>query len=300
MAGENQKVQGDVRTIFQLDARFHYDNLAEVRRVHDKIVEKGLLQSQLGKNYVRRLEKLLNGTRADTCILCGSALDNSGMVCNGCVLKYKEGKFTADSLASAAAAVSKSGDRKSLMIGAGVLAAAVLLIAVIGLGRIFMFLTIAAACMLAYRAVKKQDKKLPVIAVAVFGVLAIVFSSSGGKDVINAIGMTEAQLEDEFGTPTRDGNYLFFKDEAVYAVMIDGTGKFIGIRNSNKYNILGISVGDKKSRAEKVLEKNNFSREIDSANNNYLIGYKNSQYNLSITYEDEKVSDILVGRAGGR
>ncbi len=308
MAQENQTIQGDVKTILQLDAKFHYDNLAEVRAVHDKIVQKGMLRSPMGKRYVKRLEQLLGGTKPNTCTLCGGALNRTGMICSGCISKYANAGGTGvgtqqNTGASAASAIPISKNKKSLIIGISVLVVAFLLIASIGLGTIFMFLTIAAACVLAYKAAKKQDKKMSVIAVAVFGVLAIVFSGSGGKDVIGAIGMTEAQLKNEFGMPTRhEGTFYYYEDNTVDASVVGGTCNTIGLYGE-KYNILGISVGDKRSKAESVLEKNGFSKRDDysefiTSGSNII--YKNSQYTIDIVYDGaDRVRSISAGRAGG-
>ncbi|MBD5445293.1 MAG: PrsW family intramembrane metalloprotease [Lachnospiraceae bacterium] len=54
------------------------------------VIEKQLFKTVLGQKYLVRLEQIIDGTENSySCVLCGKDLDNSTLVCSGCLEKYK-------------------------------------------------------------------------------------------------------------------------------------------------------------------------------------------------------------------
>lgn len=91
MANNNLKfIKKDITYILQLNNQIQYHNKKEVKRAHDMVIEKQLFKTVLGQKYLVRLEQIIDGTENSySCVLCGKDLDNSTLVCSGCLEKYK-------------------------------------------------------------------------------------------------------------------------------------------------------------------------------------------------------------------
>lgn len=91
MANNNLEfIKKDITYILQLNNQIQYHNKKDVKRAHDMVIDKQLFKTVLGQKYLVRLEQIIDGTENSySCVLCGKDLDNSTLVCSGCLEKYK-------------------------------------------------------------------------------------------------------------------------------------------------------------------------------------------------------------------
>lgn len=90
MANNIEFLKKDITYILQLNKQIQYHNKNDVERAHNLVLEKKLFKTALGQKYVTRLEQIIDETEFSyACVLCGKDLDNSTLVCNRCMGKYK-------------------------------------------------------------------------------------------------------------------------------------------------------------------------------------------------------------------
>ena len=85
-------IKKDLITILQINARLHYDNQEEVKRIRNLVLQKDMLKTSWGNRYIKRLEQVIDGTTSDKCFLCNCSLDNETIICNNCLNKFTKAK----------------------------------------------------------------------------------------------------------------------------------------------------------------------------------------------------------------
>lgn len=89
MAMDRELLKKELSYILQLNAKTRYESQKNVQTMHDMVVQKNLFQTTLGQKYVSRLAARASGHDASTqCVLCKNTLDNPGLVCGHCLIKY--------------------------------------------------------------------------------------------------------------------------------------------------------------------------------------------------------------------
>ena len=91
MSDNNRELmKKDLAYILQLNKKINYDNITEVKKARNMVLQKNLFKTPLGQKYIRRLEQISSGITSDKCVLCGNDLDNSSLICTQCLSKYKD------------------------------------------------------------------------------------------------------------------------------------------------------------------------------------------------------------------
>ena len=91
MSDNNRElVKKDLEYILHFNKKMHYDNLEEVKKNYDMIIQRNLFKTALGKKYTKRLEQIIhNADDSHQCVLCKNNIDNLSLVCTQCLKKYK-------------------------------------------------------------------------------------------------------------------------------------------------------------------------------------------------------------------
>lgn len=90
MSDNNRELlRKDLTNVLRLNEKIDYDNLEEVQKVYNMVIQKNLFKTALGQKYIKRLEQIINKTdQFDQCLLCKNDQDNLSLVCTQCLKKY--------------------------------------------------------------------------------------------------------------------------------------------------------------------------------------------------------------------
>ncbi len=254
MAEDRALLKKDLELVLKLDARLHYDNLAEVKYVHQMVTAKKMFVSSLGQRYQKKLEAVLNGNGAAKCMFCEKDCGKETVICPTCmarlqppvkeqmqeavkepeeVVKSAMPKETvpAREQSQREKPVEKSSkeERKSekSWIWKVILAVVAIVIAFVeGLDMAFSLLMLVSLGVLIYNAVKGKPKKNAAVACVVFFVLTGVCGMlkgeneepAGNNDIVVG-GNTSNRVEKEQDDVTRDiERFLLEYDEAMVQI----------------------------------------------------------------------------------
>lgn len=81
---ENKALQNrHILQIAKLNGKIHFDDISEVKKVRDMILQRDMNQSAIGRKFIARLESMLGGQMEGKCLFCGSDVRDK-VICGVC------------------------------------------------------------------------------------------------------------------------------------------------------------------------------------------------------------------------
>lgn len=89
MAEDKMLVKKDLALILKINQKLSYDNISAVQKVHDTLLQKQLFHSSLGKRYINKLERVIQGEDTDKCLFCGKINISKTAICEECLSRFQ-------------------------------------------------------------------------------------------------------------------------------------------------------------------------------------------------------------------
>lgn len=259
MAEDKSLLKKDLMLILKLNSKLHYDDITEVKKVHNVIKQKNMFETSVGQRYIRRLEQIIQGESTDKCLFCGKNGASNSVMCLDCLAKLQPSRAAKTSEAAeitpetktsetaettdvtntsamskkenVAQEPKKTDNRKNIIIGSVIVVMVLAVLVAIGLDKIFGALMFISFGVLVYKCIKKKPKKGAVIAFVAFLMLFAVFSEDTGS--VSSYGEFEEFVRDNENI----GETITFRAEVV-SVFADKY--LIQVREKNTTNLIQI------------------------------------------------------------
>ena len=89
MAEDKTLLKKDLGLIIRLNSKLHYNNIEEVKKIYQTLVEKNMFVSSLGQRYLKKLELIIQGKNNNTCLFCGKQCTAQSVICSECLAKMQ-------------------------------------------------------------------------------------------------------------------------------------------------------------------------------------------------------------------
>lgn len=199
----------------------------------------------------------------------------------------------------------KSKTKKMIIIGS-ILIILCIIVASIGLGNIFAFLTFIAICLLIYKIVKKQNKRNTIIALVILCVLTgIFYKDTSSNDLVSLMGVDAENIYDIYGeddfTQSAKGDIFNSGANGDPSIILSGNPLkvyYICLESgsNSSLNVCGIHLGDSEEDVINAMEEIN-AEDYNSVNGmlqSYYYEYNSNDLLLMYTINDGIVEMISV------
>lgn len=274
MPDNKELIKKDLVFILRLNAAIHYDNPAEVKRVYDMVLQKKLFKTALGQKYVKRLEQMISKTAVShDCVLCRDDLDNSSLICSRCLAKYKIAPAKKESNdrpiqkgIDVKQKISEISQKTVQALQIDKLDQSILKGADVRQTIFEISKKTTAALQVGKKATKKKfTGKIVIVLAVIFLLFAGVMGgqvSTSNKDLLDMMGMTEKQVERQYGKPDRverseiagfSINKGYYNDGFGYQTDLEGHVQIVFL-TSGARELAGVSIGDGMKEAVAGIE----------------------------------------------
>jgi len=168
----------------------------------------------------------------------------------------------------------KQGSKKTIAIA---IAVVVLVFIILGAQTVFALLTLVAAAILIYKAVKKKPLKNAAIVCVVCLLLTGICGQFSSSDYVEILSMTKEEVDRKYGEPTKHSSGLGqVYPEGFYVVYVSGDNGgdagMISLYNASG-ELLGLKLGESSSEIEKKMENYGYKYSGIKQNNGEIIHY---------------------------
>lgn len=329
MADDKVLLKKDLALIIKLNSKLHYDNIDEVQKIYQTLVEKNMFVSSLGQRYLKKLEVIIQGANNNTCLLCGKSSTTKSVICSECLTKlqpttenitkaeqiqsiqntakekiapYKEKAETVEGIK-----VEKKDKKIDIKKTIAIIGVAVLLIS-IGLDMVFTILMLVSLGILIYNTVKKKPKRNAAIAFIVFfiltGVVGMLETDSNTDDVLSYLGMPQSEVLEEYSADNFYSEYNLLTNEGKaedgkpYITMTANGNVCTVILESgmnSSLNVAGVYIGDSVDDMNNSMKKVNgvYDTEYSISGTLETYTFKYDNYNVQVIF---KIQNGMITR----
>ena len=292
MDNEKALMKKDLALILKIDSKMNYNDIENVKKIHDVIIEREMFHTALGTRYIKKLEQIIKEAPNDKCLFCGKQIDNPNktVLCTDCTAKFikptvpKEQSNTSsttvkdeatpvqlekkqDDTASTKSPKTKS--KKKIIVGAIIIVLVLGILSAIGFGRVFTVLMMVSLVYLIYVCIKKKPKRNAIILFAILFILTGITNmgntSSDSDDILSYLGTSQEQVFKDYDENLFYSEMNLLTNEDTYTngkpYITLNSGKVTNVTltsgMNSKLNVMRIYIGDSKKQVETNMKKNN-------------------------------------------
>jgi len=330
MAEDKTLLKKDLGLVIKLNSKLHYNNIEEVKKIYQTLVEKKMFVSSLGQRYLKKLELIIQGKNNNTCLFCGKQCTAQSVICSECLGKMQpqnEVKPQTEKVSTIKEATIKEmpvsenideqtktvqdkgkNKKKSIIKIAVILVVAIILIS-IGLDTIFTILMLVSLGFLIYNGIKKKPKRNAAIAFVIFfiltGITAMFETDSNTYDVLNYLGTPQSEVFEDYSADNFYSVYNMLTNEGKiedgkpYVTMTSNGNVCEVILESgmnSSLNVVGVHIGDSMVDMRNLMDEANVEYDteysIPSVLETYRLKYENYNVQIIIRIQDGRITRI--------